>query len=188
MGEEARTGTPALDRARGQRGLGEAIAARAGHAGPNNAVHDVEPLSAIGSRTMARGRGRIPTLRSHLRQGGAACRRTGHSPQCQVSTRPRCAEYGPGSACASACRRVYPRAIAAWPSSRRWRSRTSPRPVATALRSLMRAEAMGAIACHLVAQLLDQHRLRLHFGQQNCGERPQFGRVIRQRSGGIQHG
>ena len=49
-------------------------------------------------------------------------------------------------------------------------------------------EAMDAMACQLVPQLLDQHRLRLHFGQQNCGERPQFGRVIRQRFGDIQHG
>jgi len=31
------------------------------------------------------------------------------------------------------------------------------------------------------AQLLDQHRLRLHFGQQKRGEYPQFGRVFRRR-------
>ena len=40
MGEQARTGTPAFDRARRQRGLGEAIATRAGHPGPHDAVHD----------------------------------------------------------------------------------------------------------------------------------------------------
>ena len=38
------------------------------------------------------------------------------------------------------------------------------------------------------AQLLDQNGLRLHFGQQKCRERPQFGRIFRQRFGGIQHG
>ena len=34
---------------------------------------------------------------------------------------------------------------------------------------------------------LDQNRLRLHFGQQKCGERPQFRRVFLQRFGDIQH-
>ena len=84
---------------------------------------------------MARGRGRIPVLRSHLRQGGAVCRRTARKPRCRASVRPRCAEYGPGSACASACRPVHLRAGAVGPSSRRWRSRSSPRQVATARRS-----------------------------------------------------
>ncbi len=40
MGEKARTGTPAFDRAAWQRGLGEAITTRAGHPGPHDPVHD----------------------------------------------------------------------------------------------------------------------------------------------------
>ena len=47
---------------------------------------------------------------------------------------------------------------------------------------------MSAMACQLVPQLRDQHRLRLQFGQQKCGERPQFNGVFRQRFGDIQHG
>ena len=47
---------------------------------------------------------------------------------------------------------------------------------------------MGAMARQLVLKLLDQQRLRLHFGQQKRGERPQFGGVFRQRFGDIQHG
>ena len=46
MGQQARTGTPALDRARWQRSLREAIAARAGHPGPNDPVHD-EPSGNV---------------------------------------------------------------------------------------------------------------------------------------------
>ena len=38
---------------------------------------------------------------------------------------------------------------------------------------------MGAMACQLVLELLDQHRLRLHFGQQKRGEGPQFCGVFR---------
>ena len=49
-------------------------------------------------------------------------------------------------------------------------------------------EEMGAMACQLVPQLLDQHRLGLHFGQQKCCEGPQFSRVFRQQFGDIQHG
>ena len=40
MRQQAQTGPPALDRAGWQRRLSEAIAARAGHAGPNDPVHD----------------------------------------------------------------------------------------------------------------------------------------------------
>ena len=47
---------------------------------------------------------------------------------------------------------------------------------------------MGASACQLVPQLLDQHRLRLHFGHQKRREGPQFGGVFWQRFGDIQHG
>ena len=47
---------------------------------------------------------------------------------------------------------------------------------------------MGPLASQLMPQLRDQNRLRLHFGQQKCGERPQFRRVLWQRFGDIQHG
>ena len=40
MGQQAGAGTPTLNRSRRQWGLGEAIAARAGHAGPHDPVHD----------------------------------------------------------------------------------------------------------------------------------------------------
>ncbi len=148
MRQQTRTRTPALDRARGQRCQGEAIAAGAGHAGPHDAVHDVEPMpmaartsgaaigkSAIGPRSRqwcaigsspmaaARGRERIPALRSHLRPTGAVCRRIGRKPRWPGSVRPRCAGCDPGSVGASACRPVRHRAGAALPSSRRWRSR-----------------------------------------------------------------
>ena len=49
-------------------------------------------------------------------------------------------------------------------------------------------EPMGTLACQLVAQLLDQNGLRLHFSQQKRGEGPQFSGVFRQRFGDIQHG
>ena len=48
-------------------------------------------------------------------------------------------------------------------------------------------EPMGTMARQLVPQLLDQNRLRLHFGQQKRCERPQFRRVFRQRFSDIQH-
>lgn len=46
MGEKAGTRTPAFDRARRRRGPGEAIATRAGHPWPHDAVHD-EPSGHI---------------------------------------------------------------------------------------------------------------------------------------------
>ena len=47
---------------------------------------------------------------------------------------------------------------------------------------------MAAVTGQLVAQLLDQHRLRLHFGQQKRRELPQFLGVFGQGFGHIQHG
>ena len=84
------------------------------------------------------GRGRIPVPRSHLRQGGAVCRCTQHTLIRPGSVRLPRAECDPGLACALVCWQVHPEAGAAWQSSRRWRSRTSPRPVATVRRSRMR--------------------------------------------------
>ncbi len=160
MRQQTWTRTPTFDRAAWQRHLREAIAAGAGHAGPHDAVHDVEPLSAIGPRSRqwcaigsspmaaARGPERIPVLRSHLRPTGAVCHRIGRKPRWPGSVRPRCAGCDPGSVCASACRPVRHRAGAALPSSRQWRSRAplssdqwrtmarSPKPAATARRSL----------------------------------------------------
>ena len=49
-------------------------------------------------------------------------------------------------------------------------------------------EPMGTMARQLVPQLLDQNRLRPHFGQQKCCECPQFQGAFRQRFGDIQHG
>ena len=148
MRQQTRTGPPALDRARGQWGLGEALAAATGEARAQDAVHDIEPWSAIGPRSRhccatgsspmaaASGPEPVPVPRSHLRPGGAACRRPGRIPRCRGSVRPRRAEYGPGSVCASACRRVYHPAGAASPSSPRRRSRSFPALTATARTSL----------------------------------------------------
>nr|WP_230980534.1 hypothetical protein [Oryzicola mucosus] len=49
-----------------------------------------------------------------------------------------------------------------------------------------RAKAMASVTGELVAQLLYQHRLRLHFGQRH--EPPQFLGVVRQGFGHVQHG
>jgi len=46
---------------------------------------------------------------------------------------------------------------------------------------------MGTMACQLVAQLLNQNGMCLHFGPQKRGECPQFGGIFRQRFGDIQH-
>ena len=47
---------------------------------------------------------------------------------------------------------------------------------------------MSAVTRELVAQLLDQHRLRLHLGEQKRREPPQFLGVFGQRFGHVQHG
>lgn len=51
-----------------------------------------------------------------------------------------------------------------------------------------RAKAMAAVTGELVAQLLDQRRLRLHFGQQERREHPQFLGIFGQEFGHLQHG
>jgi hypothetical protein len=50
------------------------------------------------------------------------------------------------------------------------------------------AKAMVAVTRELVAQLLDQHRLRLHLGEQKRREPPQFLGIFRQGFGHVQHG
>ena len=149
MRQQPGAGTSTLDRPRRQRCLREAIAAGTGHPGsPRPAQPD---KSSICARTRAGGsrqsaRGHIPVLRSHLRPTGEACHRTGRTLYCPGSVRPPHAEYDPGSACASACRRVYHRADAAWRLERRWQSRSSPAPVATARMSRRMAQTDGRVA------------------------------------------
>ena len=93
------------------------------------------PLFLNQWRTILRSSDQWRTLARHPHPTGAACRRTGHRACYQVPTRPPYGGYGPGSACASACRLMRHPADAAWRSSRRWRSRSSPKPAATAQRS-----------------------------------------------------
>lgn len=50
------------------------------------------------------------------------------------------------------------------------------------------AKAMTDVAGQLVAQLLDQHRLRLHLGEEPCGEGAQLLWVFRQGDGLVEHG
>jgi hypothetical protein len=49
------------------------------------------------------------------------------------------------------------------------------------------AEPVAAMTGELVAQLLDQHRLRLHLGQQKRREPPQFLGIFGQGFGHVQH-
>ncbi len=137
-GQQTWPGTTTLDGAGRQRGLDKPLAAGAGQTRANDAVHDVEPWSAFGSRTMARAREHIPVPRSHLRRSGAGARRNRHRHRRRASAPPPSGGCDPGSDGAWVCSSPRCPAVSAARSSRRRRSRWSQAPVAAALPSRTR--------------------------------------------------
>jgi hypothetical protein len=176
MGEQARARAAALDGAGRQRRLDEALAAGAGQPRADDPVHD-------------KAAGDVLQLLGHVLADPAQ----------------PAAAVGAGIGCRAEFH-LHPRDVV--------RDRTTPRSVLLLdvgqaqprghrrrgdLAGLQRqlqllgrlrrgAEAMARMAGQLVAQLLDQHRLRLHLGEEPRREGAQLLGVFRQGSGLVEHG
>jgi len=175
MRQQAGAGTAALDRAGWQRGLCEGLAAGTGHAGTDDPVHD-EPA------------GHILQLFGHIlaeATKGSAAASTVLIAGGQFYLLARDV-VGNGTA----LRLVLLLSV----RQPQLRGHLRDRDLGCLERQLKlldglrrRAKAMAAVTGQLVAQLLDQHRLRLHLGQQKRREPPQFLGIFRQGFGHVQH-
>ena len=168
MREQTRSRPATFDRAAWQRGLREAIAARAGHPWAHNAVHDestgdvfqffghilAQPpqlAAALGTGCIAGGQFDL-----HARNVIGDRLALRFIDRCVLWQAQSGGQSGDGDLA------HLQRQLQLLRCLRRW-----PKP-------------MGALASQLMPQLRDQNRLRLHFGQQKCGECPQFRRVFRE--------
>ena len=175
VGEQARTGTAALDRARRQRGLHEAFAAGAGKARPDNAVHDEAA-------------GNVFQLLGHILADPAqapAAISAGVGAWGQLDLHPRDV-VGDWAALRFVLlldvRQLHPGChrsggdLARLEGQLKLLGRLGRRP-----------EPVRAVPRQLMAELLDQDRLRLHLGQKPRGEAAQLLGVFRQGQGLIEH-
>ena len=175
MGEEARPRATALDRARGQRGLHEAFAARAGQPGADDPVHDEAP-------------GDVFQLFRHIFPDpaqAAAAIGTGIGARGQFHFHPRDVVRDRttlGFVLLLDVGQLHPR---------RHSSGSDLAGLEGKLKLFHRLgrcpEPMGAVTGQLMAKLLDQDRLRLHLGQKPRSEAAQLLGVFRQGEGLIEH-
>jgi hypothetical protein len=176
MGQKARAGAAALDRARWQRGLDEALAAGAGQPRTDDPVHDEAP-------------GDILQFPGHILPDPAqAPAASGTSPgtRGQFHFHPR-DMIGDRAALRFVLlfgiRQLHPRGH---------RGRCDLTGFQGKLQLLGRlggrAKPVRAVPCQLMPELLDQDRLRLDPGQKPRGEAAQLLGVFRQGFGHIEHG
>ena len=176
MGEQARTRAAALDGPRRQRRLDEPLAAGAGQPRADDPVHD----EAAGDVFQLLGHVLADPAQPAAAVGaGVGCRGELHlHPRDVVRDRP-------------ALRPVLLLDVGQ-AQPRRHRRRGDLARLQRQLQLLGRlrrgAEAMARMAGQLVAQLLDQHRLRLHLGEEPRGEGAQLLGVFRQRRHLVEHG
>ncbi len=176
MRQEARSGTAALDRARRQWRLDEPLAPRARQARSHDPVHD-EPsgdiLQLLGD-VLAEPAERAAAARAALLAGGELDLHARHVIRDRPPLRlvllldvrkPKPGRHRRGGDLAALEGELQ--------LLRRLRGRTEP---------------VGSVTGELVAELLDQDRLRLHLGQKPRREGPEVFGIVRQRCGIVQHG
>ena len=172
--QQAGPGTTALDGTGRQRRLGEGLAARTGEAGPDDPVHD-EPARHVLQffrYIFAQTPQRTTALGAVVVAGGEF----DFHPRNVIGDRPAL------------------RLVLLLVGKPQLRGHLGDRDLARLERQLelldglrRRAEPMAAVTRQLMPELLDQHRLRLHFRQQERREAPQIARVFRQGLGGVEH-
>ena len=175
MGQETRSRAAPLDGPRRQRGLDEPVAAGAGQPGPDDAVHDEA------TRHILQFLGHILADPAQA----AAAIRAGIDARGQLDLHPGNVvgdRAAPGFVLLLDVRQLHPR------------RHGSGGNLAGLKRQLQLFGGLGGgpkpvrpVACQLMAQLLDQDRLRLHLGQKPRGEASQLLGVFRQSQGLIQH-
>ena len=176
MGEQPGTGTAALNGLGGQRRLGEALAARAGQARAHDPVHH-EPA------------GHILELLRHVLTDPP---QRSPAPNAAVALWKELDLLARDVVRDRAALGLIPLFHIRQPQLGRHRGRGDLAGLEGQLQLLGRlgrgAEPVGAVAGELMAQLLDQKRLRLDLGQEPRRKGPQVLGVMGQRSGFVQHG
>lgn len=179
VGQQPRAGSAALDRARGQRRLHEALAAPAGEARPGDAVHDEAPrhvLELLG-HVLPQASEAAAALRAGVLAGGDLDLHA----RDVVGDRP-----------ALGAARVLVRVLLgqAQPAHDGTRGHLARLKRQLQLLGALpgRPVAVRPVARELVPEPLDQGGLRLHLGDQEAGERLQITGVLGPRRGLVEHG
>ena len=175
MGQETRARAAALDRARWQWRVHEPFTASARQPGPHDAVHDEAP-------------GDIFQLLGHIFTDAAqtpTALGTGIGARAQFHVHPRDMVRDRAAlrfVLLFDVRQLHPRGHRGGGDLTRLEGQLQ------LVRSLGRGpEPVRPMACQLMAQLLDQDRLRLHLGQEPRGETAQLLGIVRQGQGVVEH-
>ncbi len=178
MSEQSRIGATALDRTRRQRRLKDSFAARAGHARAHDLVHHEAPGNVFQFLGDV-----VAQMLELAAAGGAGLAGREHF----FIARQMLGQWLALRFLLRWCRLF--RLVRAGTAVRRCRDLfLFEGKLELIHRFGGRAEPIPAHPRKLVLQLLDQHSLRLHFRRQSCDQALQFGWVVGQVLGVVQHG